>query len=360
VTALSNGNYVVVSNFGGLGAVSWADGTTTTSAVVSAGNSLVGSSAGDYVGGYGITALTNGNYVARSPNWNGNIGAATWADGTKQSSGTLSASNSWIGTTANDSVGVSVAALSNGNYVVASENWNNLVGAATWGNGAIASSGVVSASNSRVGSAVGDFFGLIGGFAALSNGNYVVASYYWNFSTGVASWGNGATGASSSGAVSANNSLVGAAMNDRTGEQIVALSNGNYVVGSQNWNNVGAATWGNGATGSSGPVSASHSLIGTSANDLAALEITALSDGNYVVKSPQWGGNVGAVTLANGAFGLTASVQPWNSVIGSTAGGGQKMVFDYDVSRKRLAVGRPGDNIVSLFTMDQIFASGND
>jgi hypothetical protein len=34
------------------------------------------------------------------------------------------------------------------------------------------------------------------------------------------------------------------------------------------------------------------------------------------------------------------------------------MVFAYDASRKRLAVGRPADNIVSLFTMDQIFASG--
>jgi hypothetical protein len=47
-------------------------------------------------------------------------------------------------------------------------------------------------------------------------------------------------------------------------------------------------------------------------------------------------------------------------VIGPVAGGGSKVVFADDTARKRLAVGRAADNIVSLFTMDQIFASGNE
>ena len=52
---------------------------------------------------------------------------------------------------------------------------------------------------------------------------------------------------------------------------IVALSNGNYVVSSSYWDNgaatdAGAATWGNGTTGISGVVSASNSILGGSAS----------------------------------------------------------------------------------------------
>jgi hypothetical protein len=32
------------------------------------------------------------------------------------------------------------------------------------------------------------------------------------------------------------------------------------------------------------------------------------------------------------------------------------MNFDYDAARHRLIVGRPSENTVSLFTMDQLFA----
>ena len=77
LTPLSNGNYVV--NFFGYngdeGAVTWANGTTGITGIVSAANSLVGSNFGDYVGGNGgssggVTALPNGNYVVDSPFWN--------------------------------------------------------------------------------------------------------------------------------------------------------------------------------------------------------------------------------------------------------------------------------------------------
>lgn len=354
VFALHNGNYVVESGIwnGNRGAVTWGNGSTGMSGVISASNSLVGSNADDFVGAYGVTALSNGNYVVQSPNWNGNIGAATWGNGTTGVSGAITASNSRVGTAVNDYVGQETAALSNGNYVVVSPLWNGFVGAATWANGTTASSGVVSASNSLVGSLVGDYVGL-SHVTALSNGNYVVGSYNWHGATGAATWGNGTTGMS--GVVSASNSLVGMAANDRAGAPITALSNGNYVVGTDSWNaGVGAATWGNGTTGASGAVLASHSLVGTASNDFASEEIAALSDGNYVVWAPQWKGK-GAVTLANGAFDLSATIQPWNSVIGAAANGGASMVFTYDSGRQRLVVGRPADNIVSLFTMDQIF-----
>src|SRR5512146_459917 len=91
VTALSNGNFVVSSpNWddgftAGVGAVTWVDGTTGLDAVVAVGNSLVGSQANDHVGNGGVTALGNGNYVVVSADWSSpsvaSVGAVTWADG---------------------------------------------------------------------------------------------------------------------------------------------------------------------------------------------------------------------------------------------------------------------------------------
>jgi hypothetical protein len=43
-------------------------------------------------------------------------------------------------------------------------------------------------------------------------------------------------------------------------------------------------------------------------------------------------------------------------VLGVAANGGPRMSFTYDPVRQALIVGRPADNIVSVFTMDQIFA----
>jgi hypothetical protein len=87
VTALTNGNYVVVialwdsGTILDVGAVTWGNGTSGIFGTVSADNSLVGSTASDYVGGTGVTALTNGNYVVASSNWDSgaipNVGAVT-------------------------------------------------------------------------------------------------------------------------------------------------------------------------------------------------------------------------------------------------------------------------------------------
>jgi hypothetical protein len=147
------------------------------------------------------------------------------------------------------------------------------------------------------------------------------------------------------------------------------------VVSSPYWNNAvansnfGAMTWGNGNSGSTGAVSAGNSLIGTTTDDQVSLQgARLLSDGNYVVPSSTWI-NVaftaaGAVTLASSNFRLKGTIQAWNSVRGFANGGGSAMVsagglypvHSYDTARHRLAVGRPAENIVSLFTMDQIFA----
>jgi hypothetical protein len=344
VVALSNGNYVVRSSswdsgaIANVGAVTWGNGTSGISGVVSSSNSLVGSSASDTVGSTGVTALNNGNYVVRSANWASGssalaVGAVTWGNGTSGISGVVSASNSLVGSKANDRVGsTDITALTNGNYVVRSANWDSGaipdVGAVTWGNGTSGISGVVSSSNSLVGSRTNDYVGSTGA-TALTNGNYVVASSTWASGTmlyvGAVTWGNGTSGIS--GVVSSSNSLVGSTASDQVGlNGVTALTNGNYVVLSPNWASgtilkVGAVTWGNGSSGISGVVSASNSLVGSRTNDAVGRGVTALSNGNYVVRSSTWASgtilNVGAMTWGNGTSGISGVVSSSNSLVGS-------------------------------------------
>ena len=349
VTTLSNGNYVVISgswhngSLANAGAVTWGSGTTGVSGTVSASNSLVGSTANDSVGNQGVTALSNGNYVVASSQWNngsvGRAGAVTWGSGTSGVTGTVSASNSLVGSTASDIVGqannkAGVTALNNGNYVVASPTWANgsaaQAGAVTWGDGTTGIRGTVSASNSLVGSTANDLVGA-SGITALSNGNYVVGSQDWHngsvTSAGAVTWGSGISGIT--GVVSASNSLVGSTASDQVGMgRVTTLSNGNYVVSSPFWNNgsvayVGAVTWGDGTTGIRGTVSASNSLVGSTANDqVGSYGITELRNGNYVVSSQGWdNGSVagaGAVTWGNGTTGIRGTVSASNSLVGST------------------------------------------
>jgi len=276
VFTLANGNYVIVSRqwrsnaILNAGAVTWGSAVIGVSGVVSASNSLVGTSVGDAVGS--VTPLSNGNYVVSSPYWDNNgivdAGAATWCDGNGGTKGAVSASNSLVGSSTEDRVGYGVFALSNGNYVVSSPLWDDSdsamadVGAATWGNGSGGTAGAVSAGNSLVGTTSGD---QVGSVVALSNGNYVVASESWSngntLYTGAVTWGNGNGG--TVGAVSASNSLVGTTENDEVGNGLTPLTNGNYVAFSGNWNNLaGAVTWGNGSGGSVGEVSSGNSLVG--------------------------------------------------------------------------------------------------
>jgi hypothetical protein len=373
IIALTNGNYVVSSPAwnSGAGAVTWGNGATGTSGAVSALNSLVGSTATDAVGNGGVTngnggvtSLTNGNYVVASPNWNTNTGAVTWGNGTTGVTGTITSSNSLIGSLsgaacnipgAGDCVGSGgVLALTNGNYVVGSPSWNSAAGAATWGNGTTGVHGTISASNSLVGSTGGnascslfssgdgDCVGSAG-LTALTNGNYVVSSPFWNSYMGAVTWGSGTTGVK--GVITVSNSLIGS--HSGTGCSIVssvsgsgdcigsgsasdllrtilnptlvtALTNGNYVVISPSWNSgTGAVTWGNGTTGTVGTVSASNSLqLGGG----GFTNVVALTNGNYVVDNWQWNSFTGAVTWANGTTGITGTQSAANSLVGSRSG----------------------------------------
>jgi hypothetical protein len=369
VTALANGNYVVDSPYwgsdaseNGPGAVTWGNGATGTSGIVSAANSLVGSTMGDVVGRQKVIALTNGNYVVDSPFWNGQKGAVTWGNGATGITGVVSAANSLVGSNALASVpdlvgSGGVTALTNGNYVVDSPRWSantstgSEIGAVTWGNGATGSSGPVSTANSLVGDKQGDSVGggfLGGGVTALANGNYVVNSPSWGTTLsidaglgaiplGAVTWENGT--ASATGSVNAATSLVGnivgsTAANGVGSGGVTALTNGNYVVDSANWNQfLGAVTWGSGTTGITGTISAANSLVGTFVNDqigggstnphgigFGVGGVFALSNGNYVVDSPEWQAKTGAVTWGNGTTGTSGTVSAANSLVGNAPG----------------------------------------
>jgi hypothetical protein len=369
ITALDNGNFVVASPSwnNSEGAVTWGSGTTGFSATagatvtISASNSLVGSSprgngsAGDLVGSGGVIALKgNGNYVVDSPDWGGDIGAVTWGSGTAGVSGTISASNSGIGSSTNDHVGSGgIFALTNGNYVVDSPQWNDsvfghaLAGAVTWGSGAMGFQGTLSTNNSLVGNhtndEVGSGFAGHSGITPLTNGNFMVLSPNWNNDDGAATWMNGSTGGTSDfGAfVDASNSLQGTSSFDSVGSGgAVALTNGNCVVISPVWSGdngsnqeLGATTWINGANGSTSdgvmtinpPGTRSfNSLMGGVGDEAGSGGVVALSNGNYVVLTPTWVQGTGAATFVQGINGSTEDgfvhIEPSNSLLGTNQG----------------------------------------
>ena len=114
---------------GNRGAVTWCSGTAPTTGTVSSANSLVGDH-GDQVGSDGVTALPDGNYVVASSLWNDKVGAVTWGNGTTGISGVVSAANSLVGSSTDDELGQSgggagITILANGNYVVDDPAWGN-------------------------------------------------------------------------------------------------------------------------------------------------------------------------------------------------------------------------------------------
>jgi hypothetical protein len=340
---LANGNYVIISslwdNAGAVdaGAVTWGNGSVGVVGPVSSGNSLVGTSENDRVGGHELTMLPNGNYIVYSSNWkNGSApyaGAVTWANGETGISGIVSSANSLVGSSPYDQVGNKrITLLTNGNFVVCTEYWDNGsitdAGAYTWGSGTTGVTGVVNSSTSLVGTSTDDKLGEYN-ILILSNGNYVMMSPSWDngavTNAGAATWANGTTGIS--GVINSSNSLIGTSASDGVGNYGVALTNGNYVVGSVNWNNgtiksAGAVTWGNGATGVMGEVNPGNSIVGSSNNDYVGGQgVTALTNGNYVIRSMYWANGTvtqaGAVTWQNGSVPTSGTVNTSNSLVGT-------------------------------------------
>ena len=238
-----------------------------------------------------MTALSNGNYVVDSPNWtNGaaaSAGAVTWGSGTAGVSGPVSATNSLVGSTANDQVG---GGDGNGRRRDGPEQRQLRGGQPQLDQrrGRRCGRGHVGQRHGRRqrsrqcheqpgrqygGDSVGDRR-RDGPEQRQLRGEQPLLDQRRGRLAGAVTWGSGTAGVS--GPVSATNSLVGSTANDSVGggvgDGVTALTNGNYVVSSPDWTNgaaagAGAVTWGSGTAGVSGPVSATNSLVGSTAND---------------------------------------------------------------------------------------------
>lgn len=366
ITQLVNGNYLVNTptwDNGGIpdaGAVTWCSGEIGCSGIVTTTNSLVGSTTRDRVGSSGVFGLINGNYLVASVSWDnrstaipsqaedtdGDIvdvlvagamdaGALTWCDGELGCTGAVTATNSLVGDKLGDKVGNSgLVVLPNGNFLVRSSAWNNgkvlSAGAVTWCNGDKGCTGIVSASNSLVGSNVFDKVG-VRDITVLVNSHFVVSSYDWDQGSlvdiGAVTWCNGETGCS--GPITSENSLTGGHVFDRAGRGgVTGLPNGNFVVLTPAWDlnkvkEVGAVTLCNGESGCSGPISDENSLVGSRAYDrVGSGGITPLVNSNYVIRSPVWDHenvfDAGAITWCDGQTGCIGTVTAVNSLVGSS------------------------------------------
>lgn len=331
-TFLSNGNRVFRSlDFnGGAGAVTFWDTSTNLVGTIGAGTSLVGSNPGDSVGSSGVQeASGSGRYYVRSPNWNMQRGAVTFGSITGGVSGVLGAGNSLVGGFAMDRVGDFVLNPSFADeLVVVSEQWNAVRGAVTVVDPSAPLLGTVSATNSLVGSAagdrVGDFVQQL--FSTDNRGLIALRTNTWNSNAGAVTILDPT--APVVGAVSATNSLVGRPGDMVGSSGITELSNGSVLVRSPNWSDgtgqaFGAATFmvaASPVTPVTGFVSAANSFVGSHMNDqVGSGGFTTLSSGNILLRSPAWFDNRGAVTFVDVTQGRVGELSGANSLVGELA-----------------------------------------
>jgi hypothetical protein len=338
-----------------VGAVTQVSASGSTSAVVSAANSLTGSTADDRVGSSrsnygnvnvpnygaeypGVRTLTNGNYVVNSSTWDdGSIidaGAVTWCDAATNScsNAAVGGANSLVGSANLDNVGNDFTTpLSNGNYIVNSSRWNSATGASTFANGLTGITGTINSTNSLIGGEIGDQVGA-GTIIELTNGNYA-ANFFavrepgdLTKMPGAVVLGSGTTGIT--GTISPTNALYGQSDLDALNSQITALSNGNFVLLQAGFDstttvNAGAVTWLSGTTPPTGRLTGANSVVGSTADDFLNAGITALDNGYYVLRAPRWDNgataDVGAVTVMDGTQTSNMTISAANSLVGATA-----------------------------------------
>lgn len=386
LTALPDGNYVIVSPTfdASRGAVTWASGTTATTGSPSATDSLMGTTAGDLIGGgsyvvHGVTVLADGSYVVASPAWSNGAGAVTWMAASNRS-GNVSEQNSFVGDASGDRIGFGgVVSLGDSNaYAISSPYWNSGRGAVTRASGMMR--GTPSSSNSLIGHAPGDLvgFGTLGfhGLTLLTNGSYVVTSPNWsdpngNSNVGAVTWCPVTSGCT--GEVAASNSLIGTSGADwvgygpaSAGTGVTALPGGHFLVASPDvsigtMGSVGALTWMSGTQSRAMQVARANSMVGGTALDSVSESTVQLqADGDVVVFSPDWSdtglSHSGSVALISERYPNTGWLRPDQHVRGQVANAGRRMSYDYDAVRHRLMVGRPAENLVTWRMRDDIFA----
>jgi hypothetical protein len=329
ITTLPDNNLLILSpSFGGnAGAVTWVDGSNGIVGTVSAANSLVGAAGGDAIGGGGVRVLFNGNYLVLSPGFNSNAGAITWGNEASGVSGIVDATNSLVGAAGGDAIGSGgILQLSDGtHYLVLSPSWGGTKGAITEGNSSVALTGVVGDTNSLVGASSGDAVGSGSAIIDSNDGYYLVRSVNFNNGAGAVTWNSDAAG--TIGVISATNSLVGSASGDAVGSGgIATLDNGNYLVLTPGYGGgAGAVTWGSATAGVSGVIGSTNSLVGNDSSDhIGSGGLIYLNNGNYLVQSPLFNGSAGAVTWGSEATGVSGVVSAANSITGGGPDSGEQ------------------------------------
>ena len=196
--------------------MSWGNGATGTFGTISATNSLVGTT--DKIADsifYQLKGSSNYVLANRTASVGGdtNFGSVTWANGDAPIIGTVSAANSLMGSASGDQVGAFISTIDNGNYLIGSPFWNNGRGALTLGNGSKSIFGTINEQNSLVGSTTGDNLGNPGnGIIFNDNKAPILLSYYDDPNRNLANAGavtifDGNTG--TTGIINSTNSYIG-------------------------------------------------------------------------------------------------------------------------------------------------------
>jgi hypothetical protein len=304
LTPLTNGNLVIAST------LKHANGVSDSGEVMlingetgdQIGSSIVGDNVNDQLGGTGITALSNGNFVIASRMDDGNgftqPGSVMLINGSTgaQIGNTIYGDNNF------DNIGDKVKELSNGNIVVASPQADN---------GALTGVGEVMLINGTTGAQIGSTItgdqgaDLLGskGITELTNGNYVIASpnddHAGVTDAGTARLVNGTTGVQvttingdDAGDKVANNGVV-ALMNDK----FLVISSAEVFGGISNR---GSVRFYNANTGAS----VGSIFIGSGPDNFyGSGGAFQLSNGNIVVSTPLYENGIsdqGSVDLING------------------------------------------------------------
>lgn len=359
---------------GGKGAVTFIVGNSgllsggQAGAVISSGNSLVGTLSSDGIGSNGIQYIGNNGFEdifgVLSPSWNGDRGALTWISGDTGMLYNLAnldfdfggavidnAVNSFVGANPGDQVGYSNNAggviifpdwLSNTALLTSSE-FNNVRGAVTNldVNASALLTGIISSASSLVGSSDGDWIGSSGVYRI--GDTLFVLSPFWDDTinsltdTGAITILDTSATGFLTGTVGTVNSLVGSSNNDKVGLNSSIANSGDYLgVLSSSWDNTnllrtdtGAVTiFSNTYSANSvligNTVSGSNSWIGQSSGDKIGSGGNFSLNAGLLLVSPDWDASlsitdVGAVTLVDWAT-PTGVVTGSSSLTGLNAG----------------------------------------
>ncbi len=340
----------LLSNAGALTLI----GNSDLTGFVGAGNSLVGTHANDFIGNSIVNYGSYGFILSTAPGWDGGKGAITRIDLASPVVGEVSSVNSLVGTLSTDQVGSRIIGnLGYGYLLSVASDWGGGKGAVTFipGSGT-AAVGQVSAANSLVGGTTLDhiggsiayestaFYSYTGvqsgtGVELLGSGHYLVRAPDWDNARGLVAWGSKTTGVSGelSVANAPNLALVGAMSagavagytGDKLGARVATHYDGSYMVFTPTWNvDKGAITWGATGTGVKGNVDSSNSLYGTTLSNFGAnlvnISNTYYGD-TFLALAPNWDDGKGAFTVINRqAPSSLGAVSAANSVVGSVAG----------------------------------------